>query len=53
MTSSADIVRVILLLARELEELDLEFTFCSISLFDEENKLVRSFNTPRNGPLST
>ena len=37
MTSSADIVRVIVLLSRELEELGLEFTFCSISLVDEEN----------------
>jgi signal transduction histidine kinase len=47
MTSSADIVRVILLMARELEDLDLEFTFCSISLIDEERNQIRSFNTHR------
>ena len=50
MTSSADIVRVILLLTRELEELELEFMFCSISLVDEERNQVRSFNTPRYSP---
>jgi len=47
MKSSADIVRVITLITQELESLGVEFLFCSISVFDEKSKKVRSFTTPQ------
>ena len=44
MRSSGDIVRVIGLLFPELENLDLQFTACVISLFDEAKGVVRSYS---------
>ncbi len=40
MTSSADIVRVMTLITQELEALELDFTHCSISMFDEKGNKV-------------
>jgi signal transduction histidine kinase len=47
MKTSADIVRVITLLTQELEALELEFIFCTISVVDEKRNKVRSFTTPQ------
>jgi signal transduction histidine kinase len=47
MKTSADIVRIITLITQELEALGVEFLFCSISVFDENRKKVRSFTTPQ------
>jgi len=44
MKSSADIVTVIALLFRELGTLGIDFSACVISLFDEDEGKVRSFN---------
>ena len=45
MKSSADIVRIITLITRELEELGLDFVLCAIALIDEDTRFIRSFNT--------
>jgi signal transduction histidine kinase len=45
MKSSADIVRVITLITRELEELGMDFVLCAIGLHDEDTEYIRSFNT--------
>jgi signal transduction histidine kinase len=52
MTSSVDIVRVVMLLANELRSLGLPFQGCAISLEDEESGQIRSFSTfPGSTPL--
>ena len=47
MTSSADIVRVMTLITQELEALELDFTHCSISIFDEKGNKVRAYTALR------
>ena len=51
MTSSADIVRVMTIITQELENLGLDFTHCSISVFDEKSNKVRAYTAPRPGGL--
>ena len=45
MKSSADIVRVITLMTRELEEVDIDFFLSAITLIDEATETVRAFNS--------
>jgi signal transduction histidine kinase len=45
MKTSADIVRIITLITRELEALGLDFVMCAIGLHDEDAEYIRSFNT--------